>query len=34
LLGSQNLKLFLDGESREVRPGESLQFLLDPARAT
>jgi dipeptidase E len=33
LLGNQNLKLFLDGASRDVRPGESLQFLLDPARA-
>ena len=28
LLGSQNLKLFLDGKSRDVSPGESLQSLL------
>ena len=31
LLGSQSLKLFLDGESREVQPQDSLQFLLEKA---
>src|SRR5579863_189280 len=29
LLGDQSLKLFLDGESREVAPQDSLQFLLE-----
>ena len=29
LLGDQSLKLFLDGQSRELLPQDSLQFLLD-----